>query len=142
MPSKNIDVTIKMSDVKVLIATEDNKVRECIVIPRINTNLEWGLRQTLIAIYGGENVASVSSTIGDIPSSIARYAFERVPTPKKPWIPNSELSRPEDGKRVLVKLSNHWICHATYYFSCERCIWKNDAGQELISVAYWKEIED
>lgn len=133
---------VRMSDVKVLIAIEDDKVRECIVIPRIDTNLEWGLRQTLIAMYGGRNVCSISRTIGDIPSSVARYTLERVPTPKKAWIPNSNFSRPANGKRVLVKLANDWICHATYYFVCEKQIWKDDAGQELVSVAYWKEIEE
>lgn len=139
--SKIIDAVITPS-VKVLIANEGNKVAECIVVPRDDVNLEWGLRQTLISIYGSDNVASVSRIIGDIPSSIARYAFERISTSKKAWIPNSNLSRPASGKRVLVQLANDWICHATYYLVCERQIWKDDAGQELMSVVRWKEIEE
>ena len=140
--NKTVDVTIKMSDVRVLIAIDDNKVKECIVVPAVSTSLEWGLRQALIEIYGGANVCSASRTIGDIPSSISRYVAEKFNLVKE-WIPNTNYSRPPTGKRVLAKLKNNWVCCATHWIACDRPIWKNDTGADIdnSNVLSWKELE-
>lgn len=54
---------------------------------------------------------------------------------------------PELNKRYLVKLSNDWVTCATYLYSGSSVCspfwwWKDDNGNEIISVKYWKGLEE
>lgn len=129
-----------MTTVNVLVANENGKVKECIVIPHGENNLEWGLRQALIKIYSGHNVSSCSCEIGHIPDNISRYVAEnycKVFAKDDQWVPYTGDSPeyPDFNERVLVKLANGWITFATYV---HHFLWKDDNGNELISVVSWK----
>ena len=138
-----------MTTVKVLIATENEKVKECIVIPNNDNDLEWGLRNALMKIYGGANVYSSSREIGHIPDNISRFALENYPRPivkRNDWIPyTSNMSAPANGKRVLAKLANEWVCIVTYVLipGGHGHKWLSDnQGQEIINVVAWKGLEE
>jgi hypothetical protein len=62
--------------VRVLIANENEKVKECIVIHSEEVELENKLRSALIDIYGGRNVCSAPRKIGYIPESILHIVTE------------------------------------------------------------------
>jgi len=133
-----------MTTVHVLTAIENSKVKECIVIPHDEVNVEFGVRNALYEIYGAANVCASSREVGYIPSNVSRFLAEKSIGVHKEdkWIPNSEVSRPASGKRVLVKLSNDWVCCATYFFVNTGSLWKADNGQELIGVVSWKGLEE
>lgn len=136
-----------MTTVKVLIASENEKVKECIVIPNDDNNLEWGLRQALISIYGNANVCSSSREIGRIPDNISRYIIENYPraVPKRnKWIPyTTNMSAPANGKRVLAKLENNWVCIVTYVLIPGGHKWLSDnQGQEVENVIAWCGLEE
>lgn len=132
-----------MTTVKILTAIENKKVKECIVIPEDECYVS-GLMNTLVDIYGGENVCLSSCKIGHIPDNISRYIIENYPraVPKRnEWIYYSKMA-PSIGSRLLVKLSNGWVCIATYMNGDApgTRIWKADNGEQLISVVSWKEL--
>lgn len=129
-----------MTIVNVLVANGNEKVKECIVIPHGENDLEWGLRQALIKIYGGANVFSCSRKIGHIPDNISGYIAEnycKVSVKDDQWVSYTGDSPeyPNFNERVLVKLANEWITTATYV---HHFLWKDDNGNELISVLFWK----
>ena len=135
-----------MTTVNVIIAIDDEKVKECVVIPGDENSLEWGVRQALKNIYGAQNVCHSSCEIGHIPDSISRYIIENYPRAipqRNQWIPyTSNMSAPANGKRVLAKLANDWICIVTYVLIPGGQKWISDnQGQEIISVVAWKELE-
>lgn len=133
-----------MTKVNVLIANENEKVKECVVIPYGENNLEFGLRHALFDIYGVANVCSCSCEIGHIPSNIAQFLAEKsICVNSKRWSPYSVLSsKIKTGERYLVKLANDWVCCATYCANNGHPIWKGDNGQEIISVVSYKELEE
>jgi hypothetical protein len=51
------------------------------------------------------------------------------------WIPVSERL-PENGERVLVRMSNFYIVIACYFY--KNGYWKNDSGQEIFIVTHWQ----
>ena len=55
-----------MTSVYVLIANENEKVKECIVIPSDEKNVEFGIRNALFEIYGAANVCSSNREIGPV----------------------------------------------------------------------------
>ena len=137
-----------MTSINVLIALEGGKVKECIVIPPDENNVEFGLRNALFEIYGAANVCSASREIGHIPSNIARFMAERsVVVHKKAWIPfPAGEPLPYISKRYIVKLANGWVTCASYFYSkvdgSVDTIWESDTGQELITVCYWRELDE
>jgi len=132
-----------MTSVYVLIANENEKVKECIVIPSDEQNIEFGVRHALFEIYGDANVCASKREIGHIPDNVAHYlAKKSFKARRNLWIPCSDASRPVNGKRVLVKLSNDWVCCATYFFVNTGSVWKADNGQELIGIVSWKGLEE
>ena len=135
-----------MTSVRVLIANEENKVKECIVIPADENNLEWGLRQCLNSIYGGGNVVSCSREIGAVPDNIARYAAENYPRRNKgAWMPfKPSWAAPAVNNRYLVKMRNGYIVIATYFLRVGGGYWKNDSGQELADgvVEFWRGLDE
>lgn len=132
-----------MTSIHVLTAIENGKVKECIVIPHDDVNVEFGVKSALYEIYGAANVCSCSREIGHIPANIARFLAEKSICVRKEdkWISYSKTS-PSIGSRLLVKLSNGWVCIATYMNGDApgARIWKADNGEQLISVVYWKEL--
>lgn len=132
-----------MTSIHVLTAIENGKVKECIVIPHDDVNVEFGVRSALYEIYGAANVCSCSREIGHIPVNIARFLAEKSICVRKEdkWISYNKTS-PSIGSRLLVKLSNGWVCIATYMNGDApgARIWKADNGEQLISVVYWKEL--
>ena len=76
-----------------------------------------------------------------------KVALEDAKTPRWSWIPYSTSSAPAANNRYLVKLANDWVCCATYYLDHQQngnCQWKwkGDNAQEIISVKYWKGLEE
>lgn len=63
------------------------------------------------------------------------------------WILFSVCASPASGKRVLVKLANNHVTIATYLFAgmyagvCMRA-WKDDNGNAIENVKWWKELEE
>jgi hypothetical protein len=136
-----------MTSVYVLTAIEYGKVRECIVIPDDEKDVEFGIRSALYEIYGAVNVCSASREVGHIPDNIARHmakkSITRTITKRNEWTPNSEVSRPASGKRVLVKLPNDWVTCATYYYNdLMSHYWRDDNGKVLMSVISWRGLEE
>ena len=135
-----------MTSVYVLIANENEKVKECIVIPSDDQNVEFGVRNALYELYGAANVCSGSREIGHIPDNIARFLAEKsIGVSRKGWMPfKTAWAAPAVNKRYLVKLRNGWICCATYYLRVGGGYWKNDSGQELEDgvVEFWKGLEE
>lgn len=139
-----------MASINVLIAIESGKVKECIVIPPDENNVEFGLRNVMYEIYGAQNVCSSSREIGYIPSNIARFLAEKsIGVRRKDWIP-FPAGDPGDllpyiNTRYLVKLANGWVTCASYFYNNVNnrvdTIWKDDKGEELISVCYWKHLD-
>ena len=136
----------KMTSVYVLIANENEKVKECIVIPSDEKNVEFGIRNALFEIYGAANVCSSIREIGHIPDNIARFLAEKsIGIRRTNWMPfKTSWAAPAVNKRYLVKLQNDWICIATYYLRVGGGYWKDDRGQELADgvVEFWKGLDE
>lgn len=131
-----------MTSVYVLTATENEKVKECIVLPDDEVNVEFGIRNALYEIYGAGNVMRGKFEIGYIPSNIARYLSEKsIKKQEYGWIKFYESDiRLMIGKRYIVELGNVWKCCATYGHYGGGIYWKDDNGGLLVSVEYWKEL--
>lgn len=139
-----------MTEVYVLIAHENEKVEECIVLPKEDgvQFVEFGVRTALRGIYG--NVTVTSRTIGDIPSNIGRYLASNSIKKGPIWVSFKDTSNtPILNERYLVRLSNGWITIASYFYKKEHkqgepCNgWKNDSGVWIDneSVLEWKRLE-
>lgn len=137
-----------MTSINVLIALEGGKVKECIVIPPDENNVEFGLRNALYEIYGASKVCSASREIGYIPSNIARFLAEKsIGVRRKDWMPFPDgYPLPYINSRYLVKLANGWVTCASYF--CNNVnnrivtIWKDDKGEDLTSVCYWRHLDN
>ena len=133
-----------MTSVTVLTAIENGKVKECIVIPHDEVNVEFGVRSALYEIYGAANVCYSPREVGWIPQNISRFLAEKSIAVRKEdkWIYYSKTS-PSVGSRLLVKLANGWVCIATYMNGdgVGTRIWKADNGEQLISVVSYKVLE-
>lgn len=135
-----------MTQVYVLTANENGKVKECIVIPPDEQNVEFGIRNALYEIYGAANVCSSSREVGHIPDNIARFLAEKsIGVRRTNWKPfKTSWASPAVNNRYLVKLQNDWVCIATYYLRVGGGYWKDDRGQELTDgvVEFWKGLEE
>ena len=132
-----------MTSVYVLVANENEKVKECIVLPNDEQNVEFGVRHALFEIYGAANVCASSREIGHIPDNIARYLAEKsISIRKSGWKYFSGVSAPLPGLRVLVQFHNGYIAIATYYSDGISSTWKNDSGQITDRPMYWKRLEE
>ena len=139
-----------MTEVYVLIANENERVKECIVLPKEDgvQFVEFGVRKALQNIYGTANVTSSSRIIGEVPSNIGRYLAENSIKKGPTWIScKDSWNAPAINERYLVKLSNGWITIASYFYKKEPGSvhpgWKNDSGVWIDneSVLEWKRLE-
>ena len=130
-----------MTTLDVLVATKEGRVKDVILIPLNDNNLEYAARHALYKIYGIENVFVGMFEIGSISQDVVRAIVEN-PVFIKKWIPFTKLSAPGDGKRVLVKMTNKYINIASYFYRSDGGIWKLDNGQEINTVDEWKGLEE
>jgi hypothetical protein len=134
-----------MTSVTVLTAIENGKVKECIVIPHDEINVEFGIRSALYEIYGAANVCAAPREVGYIPSNIARFLAEKSICVRKEdkWIPYEGAFRPTTGSRVLVKFANGNINIANFIYDAQaiRYRWVDDNGNECGTVKFYKVLE-
>jgi hypothetical protein len=134
-----------MTSIHVLTAIEDGKVKECIVIPHDEVNVEFGIRSALYEIYGAANVCSGSREIGHIPANIARFLAKKSICVRKEdkWIPYEGAFRPTTGSRMLVKYANGMVNIANFTYNHESISyqWLDDNGNKVGCVKFYKVLE-
>lgn len=132
-----------MTSVFVLIANENEKVKECMVIPHDESNVVIGVREALFEIYGAANVCVSSREIGHIPDNIAQYLSKKSVGKGSGWIRFTPYSTPKNNARVLVKFTNGYVNIANYSSEGNMLYrWRSENGEKFGEVVSWKELDE
>ncbi|MFA5196423.1 MAG: hypothetical protein WC401_11550 [Bacteroidales bacterium] len=131
-----------MSSFDVIIGVKDGKVKDVVLLPLDDYNLEYATRHAFMKIYGIQNVFIGSFEVGNVPQNILKAIVENPVFKKNKWIPFSKYSSPANGARVLVKMKNGYINIANYFYSGIYSGWKLDNGQDIDTVIEWRGLEE